>query len=209
MFVILLCASSMAWAADSANHSFTDQQGRTLVAHIVRVVEPDVYLQSDDGLPFPVKISVFSAKDQTYIQQWASEHKKSAEPFSISALKNVLADTPGSLPQQGFNVTLKNLSGKDAVNLRVDYIVFRQPTPNSAAPLPRVNGTTSIIAIAKNREATFETDRIIAKGTRLAVWVRIYNASGTLLQEWSSAPEITKDEEWNPAAHSGDRITTD
>ena len=198
--LIFVALPSLAMAASSGDHTFTDQQGRTLVAQIIRVVEPDVYLQSDNGQPFPVKVAVFIAKDQAYIQQWALEHQKTAEPFTIFALRNTLTDSSQALPVQGFNITLKNFSGADVKNLRVDYIVLRQPTQNAVSPLPRISGTVEITSIANKGEASFETDRIPAKGNRLAVWVRIYNSKGVLLQEWSSSPAMTRDEQWSPTA---------
>jgi len=186
--------SSFALAAD---HIFTDQQGRTLPAQIVRVAEPDVYLQSGNGQPYPVKISVLSTKDQVYVLQWATAHQKASEAFAISAVRNSVADPDSSIPLQGFDVTLKNLSDKDLVNLRVDYVVLRQPTPTTLAPLPRISGTTRIVSIPKNKDGSFQTDRIPSKGNHVVVWVRVYDSRGNLLQEWSSGPEITKDEEWN------------
>jgi hypothetical protein len=200
--VIVVSISSFALAADTGNHTFTDQQGRTLVAEIVRVVQPDVYLQSDNGQPYPVKIGVFVAKDQAYIKQWAQDHDTTAEPFTIFALRDTLTDSTQALPMQGFNVTVKNFSGANVTGLRVEYIILRQPTQGVLAPLPRISGSAEINAIANKGEASFTTDRIGAKGSRLAIWLRIYNASGTLLQEWSSSPAMTKDERWSPSTSS-------
>jgi len=200
--MIMLSVSSVVFAADTSTYKFTDQQGRTLVAAIVRVAEPDVYLQSDNGQPYPVKISVFIAKDQAYIKQWEQQHEKTAEPFTIFALRNTLTDSSEALPMQGFNVTLKNFSGAGVTDLRVDYIVLRQPTPTSLAPLPRISGTAEITSITNKGDASFDTLRIGAKGSHVAIWVRIFNASGVLLQEWSSSPAMTKDEQWSPTAQS-------
>jgi len=193
----LFFTSAFASAADSSDHKFTDQQGRTLTAQIVRVAAPDVYLQSDNGQPYPVKISVLSAKDQAYVQQWGTAHQKAAETFAISAVRNSVDSPDGSIPQQGFEVTLKNSSSKDLVNLRVDYVVLRQPTPTTLAPLPRISGTTKVVSIPKNKENIFQSDRIQSKGSHVAIWVRVYDSRGNLLQEWSSAPDITKDEQWD------------
>jgi hypothetical protein len=195
VFVFLF--SSSVFAASAGEYTFTDPQGRTLVAKIISVAQPDVYLQSGNGQPFPVKIGAFIAKDQAYIQQWVLDNQKAVQPFNIFALKNAVADTSGELPQQGFKVTLKNLSGKDAANLRIDYVVLRQPNAAAIAPLPRITGTANIGAIAKNGEASIDTDSITTRGSHLAVWVRVYNSAGTLLQEWSSAPKLTDAEDWD------------
>jgi hypothetical protein len=193
--LIMFWTSSAGFAA-SSDYTFTDQEGRALVGKIVSVVQPDVYLQSGAGRPYPVKIGAFSAKDQAYIKQWALDNQKSALPFNIFALKSAVDTSPDELPQQSFQVTLKNISGKSVVNLRVDYVVLRQPSPNFTAPLPRITGSAKITSIVKNEEVGFETDPITAKGSRLAVWVRVYNSQGKLLQEWSSAPALTEAEEW-------------
>jgi hypothetical protein len=210
--MVVFAMTPWVFAANSADHTFTDQQGRSLVAQIVRVAEPDVYLQCADEEPFEVKIGVFIAKDQSYIQQWALDNQKTTDPFVIFALRNVLSDSTGGVPEQEFEVTLKNVSGSDVTNLQVDYVVLRQPAAGAPAPLPRINGKTQIASIAKNMETSFATDQIQAKGNRLAVWVRIYNSSGTLLQEWSSSDELTKNEKWDsttigsPVRSDGDEL---
>jgi len=200
---VMLWASSSVFAA-SADHTFTDQAGRTLIGKIISVAQPDVYLQSGAGQPFPVKIGAFTAKDQAYIQQWALDNQKSAQPFNIFALKNASADSTDDLPQQGFKVTLKNLTSSSVTKLRIEYVVLRQPTQGAGPPLPRITGSTSITVIAKNGEASFDTDLIPAKGSRTAVWVRVYNAQGKLLQEWSSSPAMTDSEQWSLTAGKGE-----
>jgi len=200
--VAMFLVTSSVFAA-STDHTFTDQAGRTLVGKIISVTQPDVYLQAGSGQPFPVKIGAFIAKDQAYIQQWALDNQKSAQPFNIFALKNTVADSSSDASLQGFKITLKNISGKSVASLRVEYVVLRQPMPDAIAPLPRIAGVASITAIAKNGEASFETDQISAKSNRTAVWVHVYNAQGKLLQEWSSDTAITDTEVWDLTAGKG------
>jgi len=197
LLVILYFILSPVFAATLPDHVFTDLEGRTLTAKIIQVAEPNVYLQSGTGVPFPVKIGAFVAKDQAYIQQWALNNQKSAQPFNIFALKEIVNDPAGGLPQQAFKVTLKNLTNNNLTNLRIDYVVLRQPTPNAIAPLPRISGTATITVLAKNGQASIDTTEISAKGDRVAVWIRVYNAQGVLMQDWSSAPNMTDAEEWS------------
>jgi len=67
IFTLILFTSNSALQAASY-HTFADTQGREMEAKITRVSGDDVYIQRRDGLSTKVKRSIFSKKDQSYIE---------------------------------------------------------------------------------------------------------------------------------------------
>jgi len=197
---------SSVFAADTtpklALHTFTDQQGHLVEAAIASVVEPNVYLQRVEGEPFKVKIEVFSESDQAYIRKWAREHSGQAlsDPFQISVAPSTTSD-PDSSPAQGFKVMLKNRSGKNLGALRVEYILFRFSTKGVSARNSPTRQTGEILVkdLRAANDVVVETDRMNGDGAKMALWVRVYDNSNKLLQEWTSSPIIAH-EKWDSAS---------
>ncbi len=203
MFVgVLVGLASSVLAAETAPksdlHTFTDDQGHTVQASITEVAEPNVYLQRGAGEPFKVKIDAFSVADQTFIRKWGRAHptQKLPEVFQISAVPSSPSD-PEDSPVQGFKVLLKNLSGKNLGALRMEYVLFRFSTIDASVRTPPTRQTGEILVkeLRAANDVVVETDRMNSEGARLALWVRIYDHSNNLLQEWTSSPVIAN-EKW-------------
>jgi hypothetical protein len=191
---------------DVSEHVFTDWQGHTLQACITDVSGPDVYLQHRGELPFKVKISVFSKDDQAYIHNWSLNHPDANLPkvFRISALLS-RPTTPTNPPEHGFKILLTNISGKEQGPYRIQYVLFNLPMPGATdhLPLARLNGETLIDALPPDSGTLVETSRMSGTSLRLAVWVRVYDASGALVQEWKSSPALAS-QSWDAVSGSAD-----
>jgi hypothetical protein len=96
----------------------------------------------------------------------------------------------------------------------VQYAVVYIPNSSTAQ---RVNyGTASVDDMKAHGEASFDTPKLaqdmynIHEGTYInilqGVWVRVYTSDMVLVQEWSSAPNVTKKLTWSYASR-GTRAT--
>jgi hypothetical protein len=209
-----LFAAEAAAKAKPEMHVFTDQAGYSLTAQIVEVAEPDVYLSRADGIPFRVKISVFSNADQQYIRQWAQTHPTRAA-FGISIAPDQISPAnPDGTPapsgmSYGYKLILNNQAGADLTDLNIRYIIFKR-LPGASKDfglLPRQNGIIKVDTIAADANLTLETDRLAA--APLGLWLRIYDHNGRLLQELASPPEIINQVTWDPSDSSAPHSKVD
>jgi hypothetical protein len=181
-------------------HVFQDQSQHSLTAQIVAVAEPDVYLSREDDIPFRVKISVFSATDQQYIQQWAQTHVAQAT-LRISIAPNLASPSNGATASnmlRDYKVTISNQLGVDLTDLHIRYIIFKKVpgAPKNFSPLPRQTGAIDVAKIAASSNLTFETDRVAMPPVGL--WLRVYDHDDRLLQELASSPDIITNDKWDP-----------
>jgi hypothetical protein len=207
LLAVLLLSQVMLAAGTSATpplHTFTDSLGRTIQADILRVADPDVYLTRANGDSFMVKISVFTAADQTFIRQWAKVQEQANDlaksALELSAAPNRIVGEVRIGGPQSFNVSLKNTSNQPLSGLTVSYILFRLPGGGgriTSYPLPRLTGDSAIKTIAANDTFTFNSTSLTNGNAPLAIWLRVYSSDGSIVQEWCSQPEITQFEKWD------------
>jgi len=225
--MLFLAATVFPFAAnaantDGANHSFTDEQGRSLDAEIQGVSGSDyVILKRDNGVPFKVKINVFSQKDRSFIQQWAQNqaHPLLIDVFQIAASPSKVAtsnkDSNGqNASTQGFKVELKTIAANEVAGTTgytVRYVLFKLPKNESTAiyPVPRESGVTQVAKLDPNVGFVFETTKMTNPNFNyhLALWMRVYDSHGTLVQEWTSSPDIAKNETWDGGAQASHGVS--
>jgi hypothetical protein len=224
-----------ATATDPDLHTFTNQDGRTIKAKVLSVVDDTVNLQRDDGQSFNVKISIFSKDDLAYIGQWvAKQAVAQGGAFEVTASSQISPSTSisnattGQTMTQwkaGYSLTLKNLTTMNWANLKVRYVIFKlQVLPGEPKPdnirTQRLNGEFAVDSVDALDDKTFPTDKIPMQSCTLmpnfyyangadahvtdaleGVWIRIYDSTGAMLQEWCSSSELMKKESFETGVH--------
>jgi hypothetical protein len=202
-------------------YTFTNNEGKTVVAQIVNVVDDTVYLKRQDGQSFQVPISEFIGSDQASIRWWAVQEatQDGAEVFKIVATpskgKETFNPTNNQLTwDEGFTVKLTNETPLHLVNPVIHYILLTAPQFGTVA---HVFGNATLAELPANGEATFETSKsaVVQYGEGpghhdinnqvLAVWVRIYDSNNQLVQEWCSSLDLMKSETWDYPTRTGRR----
>jgi hypothetical protein len=132
-------------------------------------------------------------------------------------------ETPYTTWQSGFKITLNNQCGMDLKNLQVQYVLFWEqavfpPSPGPRIAAARISDTMNLDATPALVPTTLETRRATLNlmveqssngGYRMtpikttlkdkvqALWIRISDDKGNLLQEWSSDPVFTAKLNWD------------
>lgn len=74
-YIIAILLFFPLWCFSQDFHTFTDPQGRNVVAKPVRIVGNQVEIEREDGYRFTVDPAIFIEKDQEYLMAWVLAHK--------------------------------------------------------------------------------------------------------------------------------------
>lgn len=162
-------------------YEFTDAQGRAITAKPVRMVGTQVEIERDDGSKFTVNPSIFIAKDQKFLAQWARDQLISkGDAIKISA-KSAVTRKQKDGSSTGlkikrfkgyYNIQIKNDSDLDLNDLEVEYryYIFKNQVgadKRSDGNNMRVTGDSTITLLAKRSEIKIETKKTEMKETDL------------------------------------------
>src|SRR5690606_12955817 len=134
LLLIMLCATGAMANEESEGFSeFTDLEGRTIRAKIVRVYAEDVWIRRDDNQLFRLPIARFSAGDQKRIEEWRVLEDLRRLPLKISSRQFTAnrqeihrGDEVSYREDAGYEVTVRNPLNHDLENLRVEYRVYKR-----------------------------------------------------------------------------------
>ena len=134
-------------AQSSDFHTFTNTEGKSLEAKILRVMDDTMIIQAKNGRSYTVKKELFSDSDQSYIRKWAEEEAKNYVPsldVDFSSGKGDAKDGTDydnrsqrlspkvSIKNRDARFTVKNANvtvlmfGKDVLNSRKLKVLSRQ-----------------------------------------------------------------------------------
>jgi hypothetical protein len=161
----------------SDHHTFTDHQGRTVEANIVKYdsATGKVQLETGSSKKTWVNPQVFSVADQEFIRSWIS-----AEPFRSTSVFRILvrkeeADwkTAGKVGFSGgsrkskttrYTLKLHNTSQTDFQDLRMEYCIYRNKKKYGSSYIESKNYSKTIADIMAREEK--EIDAVKSRSTR-------------------------------------------
>jgi hypothetical protein len=212
-FLILAIASGFL-AADQKPHEFTNTEGRTLKAQIVKSDASRVWLRLSGGRVAPVALDSLIEADRLYISKWTADRLPDLEikPDFNRGRSN---DTKGEVVSQNFemSVTMKNFSpSKDLEESEVIYYLIGRDVNDSdrytvmskqVKEISVAHGTTSKVTFKnirnRYRDGDFKNRGVRGLGYVLQIrrkrdMRRIYLASATTILD-SAKEEIVMLEE--------------
>jgi hypothetical protein len=192
-------------------YTFTNNEGKQIVAQIMNVVNDTVYLKRQDGQSFEVGIGTFRDEDQAAIRWWAEQHAMldGAQIFQFSSTSVKTKETiTNNVVTWGatYKVKLANQTPLHIVGPVIRYILLVAP---SAGQVSHQFGTAALDDLPASNETTFETNPVQVtqygqgpgihdiNNQLLAVWVRVYDSHNQLIQEWCSSLDYMKSETWD------------
>lgn len=225
--VFLLAATVTAFAKEKVDpyRTFTDDQGRTVRAALIRAAADDVWIRRDDGRIFRLPIATFISADQNFIARWRIlEALKAPQAFEFSARRYsdgrevITTRTQRTTTKNyGYIVTLTNRTPFDLENLEIEYRYYALRGSTSASgqnrPRDRFSGWTQIPRLPSRGAEEFQTPAIpirssVLRGDRVSsnrrpssdddlggIWVRI-TYEGELVGEFSSPVRLMDNEIW-------------
>ncbi|MFH1499015.1 MAG: hypothetical protein ABII82_14455 [Verrucomicrobiota bacterium] len=157
--------------------TFTDQEGRTIVAEIVSATDRTVKIRRDDGRVFEVPVMTFVLEDRKYIEAWLKEQSVQAAPLrlrvEVSQSKKTVGRSEGissntRMLEAGYRILIKNESAGPLDNLKIDYRVFkfddRVGLDDRKRSLQKISGTIGKVSVPRFGQNEFTT-----KGINLTV----------------------------------------
>ncbi len=169
--------------AETKYHIFTDDQGRSIEAKIVRYdeVQNKVTVQPKGRAAMTVPVSAFSEADQAYIVEWGLSHAFLDERKLCVDIKRI-KKSDGTRGQGGysmeykyynhyFTIGLENKSTVDLDNVTIEYVIFYQQEKHINGNRDKVNqeGTLykkSTFSLPSKSDKEIETDQICLKRYR-------------------------------------------
>jgi hypothetical protein len=224
--LLLVTAAALPAFASEDYRTFTDREGRTIRAAIIRATESDVWIRREDGRTFQVSLATFVERDQKFVADWrriqALQMPQSLE-FATRRFTDGRQTSNDSLirttvERVGYVVTLTNRSPVDLDNLQVEYRYYiRQGSPGVTGqnrPVRSESGTATIARLASRGTAEFRTNVVTLRATQLRQGV-VYTSTGKtrttddlrgiwirvrqgdeVIAEFSSPPNLSESESW-------------
>ncbi len=207
--------------AASEMRSFTNKDGKTLVAQIVSVTGDTVYLKRDDGGAVKSDIALFGDSDQAFIRKWTItqilQGGKKAFDFSItsnSTPQTVSYTGNASNPrvnaiynwEEGYTVKLANLQSlhlvKPIIEYNIDMVgtggkdnyIYGRADVDEIPASPTFSFDTTKLALTQHKNVKTGAPGVESKLT--GIWVRIYDQDRQLIQEWSFPSNYMKTATW-------------
>jgi len=204
-------ADAPAAATPADVYTFTNNEGKQVVAQIMNVVNDTVYLQRQDGQSFEVAIGTFRDEDQAAIRWWAEQQatQDGAQLFQFSSTAVKTKETiTNNVVTWGatFKLKLANPTTLHLTGAVIRYILLVAP---SAGQITHQFGTATVNDLPGGNDTTFETNPVQVtqygqgpgihdvNNQLLAVWVRVYDSHNLLIQEWCSSLDYMKSETWD------------
>lgn len=177
---LLLLVTHFASAQTSLQfREFTDQQGRTIKATVIRATENEVWIRREDGPSFQVALTTLSKADQEYVARWrkidairvpnalefsARRFPEGRETFDDGSIRT-------TRESYGYEITLTNRSPVDLSDLQIDYRFFvREGSPGVTGqkrPVRTQDGKDGIAFIPSRGTGSFRTKTVTLISTKL------------------------------------------
>ena len=224
IFTLILFTSNSALQAASY-HTFADTQGREMEAKITRVSGDDVYIQRRDGLSTKVKRSIFSKKDQSYIEEWAKNALLESGILEVRFTEKTDKHkaSSGGIESETYKsnnaIVINNTAYTDLSDLTIEYLILKfedavAAQKRSEGEIKRLKSKTTLQHLPKRSEVSVDTKPIPMMETALesgyyfanggkktskdeirGIWVKIY-VDDKLVHEISKPENMMRKEAW-------------
>jgi len=156
-----------------------------MTARLTRVSGDDVYIERQDGLTTKVALSIFSAEDKKYIQEWATKNLLTSGIFEVrfttensSKRDSESGGIQRESYQSAYGIEVENTSYEPVKNIRIEYLLIKFEDALAAAKrsegeIRRLKGEVKIDYIGDRSKATVKTKSVPMLETELApgyVW---------------------------------------
>ncbi|CAA6676763.1 MULTISPECIES: hypothetical protein [unclassified Lentimonas] len=177
LILALFMSSSALQAADF--HTFKDTQGREMEAKITRISGDDVYIERRDGLSTKVKRSIFSKKDQSYIEEWAKEALLQSDILEVRFTEKKTDKhkaSSGGIKSETYksnnSIVIENTAYEDLSDLTIEYLILKfedaiSAQKRSEGQIRRLKSNTTLKYLPKRSEVSVETKPIPMMDTKL------------------------------------------
>jgi hypothetical protein len=213
-------ADAPAAATPADVFTFTNNEGKQIVAQIMNVVNDTVYLKRQDGQSFEVAIDSFRDEDQAAIRWWAEQQlmQDGAQMFEFTGVM-VKANESVTNNVLTWNATYKvKMANQTTLHVMAPVIRYILLVAPQVGQISHQFGTATLEDLPASNETTFDTNPVQVtqygqgpgihdiNNKLLGVWVRVYDSHNQLLQEWCSSLDYMKSETWDfPAQGRGRR----
>jgi len=224
IFTLILFTSNSALQAASY-HTFADTQGREMEAKITRVSGDDVYIERRDGLSTKVKRSIFSKKDQSYIEEWAKNALLESGILEVRFTEKTDKHkaSSGGIESETYKsnnaIVINNTAYTDLSDLTIEYLILKfedavAAQKRSEGEIKRLKSKTTLQHLPKRSEVSVDTKPIPMMETALesgyyfanggkktskdeirGIWVKIY-VDDKLVHEISKPENMMRKEAW-------------
>lgn len=159
--------------------TFKDKSGREMEAKLVKVSGSKVSIERKDGLTTQVDISVFGAKDQKYIKDWAKTNLLTSGIFEV---RFTTQDSKKRKSESGgvervqykstYGIEVQNSSYESIKNIRIEYLVLKfedtlAAQKRSEGNYVRIKDKTSIEYLGARSNVTATTKAVPMLETKL------------------------------------------
>lgn len=218
--------------ADDPYRTFTDDQGRTVEAVIVRTSPDKVWIRRDDGRTFQVATSTFSEADRKYISEWRQMNALE-DPDAIEFSSKRYTDERRTesrnyatfkIDRFGYIIAITNTTVIDLENLDVEYRYYAKRgtfgETGQDRQLEGYGGRATIASLPSRETTEIKTDSVTLKSTKLKRGFSYTNTNqrrtndslggvwvrikqdGELIAEFSSPSRLKTKEDWNRVSYS-------
>jgi len=207
------------------SRTFTDAEGRTLIAEVIEADAKTIRIRRDDGVVFDLPRERLSESDQTFIDEWIRDRAFAYGGIEVTMrrvrLKSERAQTKSSVrttEQWCYKFSVQNHSRMQLDNLAVEYRVFwtndRASVKEKELPRLRIDGDATISSLAPRESTELSTKTITLRTTELksgrryagtskrrvsdslaGIWIRVLQ-DDVVLHEFARPSKLIKEEEW-------------
>lgn len=205
--------------------TFTDTEGRTVVAELIEADRESIRFRRDDGIVFDLARDRLSESDQQFIDDWIQQRAFTYGGIEVKAWRvrlnsdrDLTKSSVRTTEEWCYKFSVQNHSRMQLDDLTVEYRIFwtddRANTKTKKLPQLRVEGRTAMGSLDQRESAEFATKTITLRSTELqpgrryagtgkrrvadalaGIWIRVMQGD-TLLEEYASPTKLTKEEKW-------------
>jgi hypothetical protein len=213
--------------------TLTDTQGRSIEAEILRAIAGNVTVKMANGHQFRIPMSKFNEESHKTIERWKlAQVATQREPFRISMrtfkeneVESGSRSTKLKTYDQGFEVTVRNMSLIDLPAMKVEYVLLKldegQLGQDKDSDTYEVHkGSIDLAAMKMSDEITFKTMTLSIqentlrggwyyanRGQRKAkddldgIWMK-FKVGDQIIYEYAKPSSLPEDVDWDKQSAS-------